>query len=256
MRRLLLAVPMLLALTATTGSAFAQDAADTMSVKSTAVTGGSASKPKAVAPTWSIDVVAARPGERATTPIEHDFSWGGVRENGKYFKTCTADQMDIAQSDSVCNAKALVAKGSLVANLGPEGVRGQNVTCMKSFNIYNAGAGKAALFPYGDASKCAGVGYLPPLKLKWVTKGNTSTLRTVFPDNITHPLPGIEGSFSHVDYKFVQRMTTIRKGGKKQKIGYLSSTGCGTAKSRAFTFTSKTPGHPSGAIASAAAGRC
>jgi hypothetical protein len=236
--------------------AYAQDSSDTMIVKSAAPAGGTPEKGKPVAPSWSLDVEAPVAGSRGASPLEHDWSWTGITETGKYFKKCTAAEIDAAQSDADCDPKAVMATGSLVAYLGPEGDRATNVTCDKTIKVYNEGAGKANLLALGDPGDCAGVGYLPPIPITWKKKGKTSTQIFVFPDNIVHPLPGLEGSFIHIEYKFLKRVATVGKGKKKHKVGYLTSYGCGKASTRTFTFTSKTANEPAGTTEKVSAGDC
>src|SRR4051794_19957293 len=132
------------------GVAIAQDSHDTLTVKSSAPAGGSPSKPKPVAPSWSIDVAGANAGERGASPMEHDWKWNGIVEMGKYFPACTADEIDAAQSDAGCDPKSVVARGKLTAYLGPEGLRSQNAPCEKDITIYNGGKGKASLYASGD----------------------------------------------------------------------------------------------------------
>src|SRR3954447_19828859 len=200
MKKLLLLLLAACAL-ASVGIASAQDAADKVTVTSSAPGTGSAKKPKPIAPSWSVDIAGATAGNRSASPLEHDWKWNGITENGKYFKTCTAQEIDAAQSDAGCDPKSVVARGKLTAFLGPEGQRSQNVTCQKQITIYNGGAGKASLFAFGDPAACAGVGYLPPIPIVWKKQGKHTSLQVfVFPDNIVHPLPGLEGAFTHLEY--------------------------------------------------------
>lgn len=253
MRKLLFAVVMVVAV-AVAGVAYAQDASDVVTVKSTAPAGGSKSKPKPVAPSYDATIQGAG-GMRAKTPAKHNFSWTGIREMGKYFPTCSADKIDAVQSDAVCPKGSLVATGSIEAKVGPEGVLSQNFVCHKQIRYYNAGGGKMALYSYGPGSDCAGIDYLPPIAVKWATKGNTSQQQLVFPQNITHPFPGMEGGFSQLHVKFTNLTKSVKLPGakKKSKIGYLTSFGCSGA--RKFTLTAIPE---AGAInsQSVAAGRC
>jgi hypothetical protein len=218
---------------AVAGIAYAQDSNDVVTLTSSAPKGGTPSKPIPVAPKWAVDIAGATSGNRSTSPLEHDWKWTGIQENGKFFPTCTAAKIDAAQSNASCPKASVVAKGSLTAFLGPEGQRQYNTPCQKDITIYNGGAGKASLFASGDPAACAGVGYLPPVPIVWKKKGHTSTQIFKFPENIVHPLPGVEGAFTHIQYTFVKRVTKVH--GKK--VGYLMSYGCGKAKRRSFAFT-------------------
>jgi hypothetical protein len=235
--RKFLFIAVMAAAVAVAGLAYAQDADDTVTLTSSAPSGGKKSKPKPVAPTFSA-TLSGPGGVRAKTPKTHSWYWTGIKEYGKYFPKCTADEIDAAQSDSVCDPKALVAEGTIVAKLGPEGQLEQNTNCNKSLRYYNEGAGKMNLYAYGPAEECAGVGYLPPIPITWKKKGTSSEQVLEFPQNIAHPLPGIEGGFAEFEVTFKNVTKKVKLPGikKKVKIGYLSSVGC--KGKRSFTFTS------------------
>lgn len=206
---------------------------------------GSTEKPKPFKGTWTYSV-SGEGGTRAPAPDSWEWSWEGVKVNGKKFPTCTPEEIDAAQSDSVCPGKSLVLEAPIVAELGPENDPSSSVTCLgKSFRAYNGGKNKLTWIVVGPAEQCAVVAYLPPfegtLKTKKTKvasaakkknkKAKTSTFILPLPENITHPLPGIAGGPNEVDATFIQR----KKGKKKNKVAYMESTGC--KGKREFKFT-------------------
>jgi hypothetical protein len=212
--------------------AYAATGPDTTSLTAKASSGGKPKKPKPISATFKFESHGPN-NSRPSNPQELDFLFAGVRNNSAKFPTCTAAAMDAAQSDSVCSKGSRIATGTLTAQLGPTTDKNSNANCAKTMNVYNSGSGKASFFNHGDASQCAGVGYLPPIAMFWKKVGKATMLRLPVPGNIQQPLPGIEGGFTSFSLTFPR--TTITKGGKK--IGFLESIGCGSSKSRTFTFT-------------------
>ena len=249
MRKSLSAVAVVVGTASVTAVAFAGGTGDTYTTTAKAGSGGSASKPVPVSASFHFDAAGAG-GGRPVTPKEVNFIWEGIKENGASFPKCTAAEIDVAQSDSVCPKGSLVATGVIEAILGPEGNRTSNVGCVKQLKLYNSGKGRTTLFPTGDPSKCAGVGYQPPIDMPWKTVKGARQLRLPFPENISHPLPGIEGAFASLELK-LKKMTVKKKG---KKIGYLESKGC--AKStRTFTLTI-IPESGQNQVVTTSAGKC
>ncbi len=231
MRRNLLLVAAIAAL-GTSGIAYAATSADTNTVVAKATKGGTKKKPKAVAASFTL-MSSGTGGARPDSPADFRWIWKGVKENGGKIPTCSADQIDAAQSDSVCPKASNVGHGEIKAYLGPDGDKTQNAQCTKQLTVYNSGAGKSVLFATGDPAQCAGVGYLAPIPMTSKTSGTTTTMGFVFPDNISHPLPGLSGAFQSFTLSFTK--SAVKKGGKT--YSYLSSTGC--KGKRGFTFTEK-----------------
>jgi hypothetical protein len=171
-------------------------------------------------------------GERPTPTKGYSLTWTGLNENGGDFPTCTQEEIDAAQSDSVCPEGSLVGDGKLIGLAGSETDPVGGITCERQPKMYNAGDGKATLFLAGDPSQCAGIGYLPPVAMTWKNSGTSATLTFDVPPNITSPLPGIEGAISTFDLD-IHKVTKQVKGKTR---GYLQGVGCGGKKQRTFTF--------------------
>ena len=170
---------------------------------------------------------------RQAAPISYEWWWEGVQGGLKGFPTCTAAQIDAAQSDAVCPKNSLVgAVTRFEARLGPEGDGGVNfVDCKgKDVNFYNGGPRTIVWYAFGPGDQCAGVGYLAPFEMQLKKVGNSTHFFTALPRNVTNPLPGIEGGLTKLPTLFFNKSAKIK--GKKQF--YFRSTTCkGT---RSFTF--------------------
>lgn len=218
-------------------AATAAYAATTYTVTSSAPSNvaGSKAKPAAFTPTVEFKGLDAT-GLRAPTPDSWKWQWNGVTIDGTGFPTCTLAQIDAAQSDSVCPKGSLVAEGPLEAMLGPEGNTSSNILCTgKSVRFYNAGPKLIAGLLVGPATNCAGVAYLAPFPITLKTSGGSTTTTMVLPKNLSHPLPGVEGSVPSM--KLVYKKLSRRSKGKT--ISYVSSTSC--PSKRTLTWTTRDP---------------
>jgi len=236
-------------------AAFASATPSPLQINATAkvAKGGSKHKPKPVSVASDVST-ATTDGSRQESFARLDVAFGGVRSNGKYFPKCTVAQIDAAQSDAGCPKGSLIATGKLTALVGPESdFSSPGVTCEKDVHLYNAGQNKVANILVGPAQNCAGVGYLPPWGLTWSDKGGVQggqMLLNPIPTNISHPLPGVLGSTTHLITNYKKLTTTV----KGKKVGYLESIGC-KGKRKA---TTKIVGDPSGRVVSSTgvAGTC
>jgi hypothetical protein len=234
-----------LALTAlfVVGLATTAYAATTYSVSATG--SPAAGSKKSPAPfTGGFSMSATNGANRQSTPTSWKWSMEGVVFNGAGMPTCTAAQIDAAQSDSVCPPGSLIGVANPAdGRLGPQTDDSSFVECKgKYINMYNAGPNLQVWLFTGPGDQCAGVGYLPPFNVTLQTQGKTTTSTLVFPDNIAHPLPGIEGSLTQIDTKYINRSVKVKsksaassasKKGKKRY--YMSSVGC--SGTRDFTMT-------------------
>lgn len=237
---------------AVAGVAVAATTGDSYTATAKAGASGPKFKPAPVAVSFEFTGKGPAAGARPTTPKTLTFLWENVKENGAAFPKCTAAQIDAAQSDSPCPKGSLVATGGLKAQLGPEGNRTSNASCVKGLKLYNGGAGQAVLYVTGDASQCAGVGYLPPIKMPYKKVKGASMLTLPFPANISHPLPGLEGAFSEMKLSF--KKLTVKKAGKT--VGYLTAAGKCKGAKRAFTLGVIPEGSFAADTAKTTAGKC
>jgi hypothetical protein len=235
------------------GVAYAQEG-DKVTASAQVTKGGTKKKPKNVSAHYLAEIEGAVPGQRADTITKLDTEFVGLKENGKYFETCTAEEIDAAQSDAACPEGAVVGTGRIEAKIGPEADKTQASDCKKDIKVYNEGAGKVNVFSSGNPSDCLGIGYLPPVPGTMKRSGNKLLFSLPIPPNIQTPLPGVSGYFSLVEVTFDNGQKV--KGAKGKQVTYLQSVGCGKAKKRGFKFTAFTTGAPQGIVASSTAGRC
>jgi hypothetical protein len=181
---------------------------------------GSKSKPAAASVKFGYSVGEAS-GLKPAAVKRYTIGFGGLKTNGKAFKTCQASQM--AGSDSGCNKKALVGTGSLdsfvYADNDPSGANG-GFDCKKTLHVWNAGANKAVLFLNGDPNQCGGVGALPPIPAKYVKFGSNGTaLQFDVPATVLHPIGGLTVAVTNVTSTIKKQTATV----KGKKVGYFES---------------------------------
>jgi hypothetical protein len=193
--------------------------------EATIASGGTKKKPKPV----SIKVVTTTStddGSRQETFSEIDSVWAGIRSNGKYWPKCTADEIDLAQSDADCPKGSLIATGTLLALVGPENdFSNPGIECRKDVHLYNAGQNKVTTILVGPAAECAGVDYLAPWEIIFTKKGGIAggqKLVNKIPPNISHPLPGVLGSTTELTTNYKKLVKKV----DGKKVGYLESIGC------------------------------
>ena len=140
----------------------------------------------------------------------YTIGFGGIRSNGKAFKTCQASQMN--GTDSVCSTKALVGTGTLdsfvYADSDPSGQNG-GFDCKKTLHVWNAGANKAVLFINGDPNQCGGVGALPAFPISYVKgDGGGTALQFTVPKTVLHPIAGLSVAVRSVKSTIKKMMVT------------------------------------------------
>jgi hypothetical protein len=226
--------------------------ADTITVTSGAGGGGTKAKPKPNAPYFSFTVAGPSPGARPATPTKVIAIWTGERENAAGFPVCTAAMIQSKQSNSVCPHGSLVGAGTLKAEVGPAGNPNSNASCTKQVLVYNAGGNRAVQYLFGPGADCAGVGYLPPVSTYWSNAGGKATLTLPVPENVSHPLPGVEGTITSETIKFKRLVSA-----GNNRHAYLSGVGCGSSKVRSFTYILLARSYPGGKLSKkVSAGKC
>src|SRR4051812_32383126 len=203
-------------------TALAQTQQNTYKVTASVAPGkkGSKAKPAPVSVKFGYTVGEAN-GLKPAAVKRYTIGFGGVKTNGKYFKTCQASQM--AGSDAGCSKKALVGTGSLdsfvYADNDPSGANG-GFDCKKTLHVWNAGANKAVLFLNGDPNQCGGVGALPAIPAKFVKFGSNGTaLQFDVPATVLHPIGGLTVAVTNVSSTIKKQTVTV----KGKKVGYFES---------------------------------
>jgi hypothetical protein len=198
---------------------------------------GTARKPARFVGGFSMTAAGKVPGERADSPSSFTYRWKGVRTNGADFPRCSPAQIDAAQSDSVCPKGSLIAVAPMTAALGVQDDPKSILACNgKTLRVYNNGPTAETWFLVGSPNDCNGIIYLAPFPGTVVTKGKTSTHTIEVPENVCHPLPGIECALTALHYRpEVQNLRIRTKDGRT--VDYMTSSACG--KQRRFTFIAR-----------------
>jgi hypothetical protein len=209
---------------------------------------GKSSKPSPVSVKFAYKVDEAS-GKQPSAVKRYKISFYGVRNNGRYFKTCSASKISAAgNNDASCPSDAKVGTGTIdnyvYQSADPSGAGG--FPCTKKLNVWNAGQNKAVLFIYGDPSQCGGVGALPPISAKYVKgEGGGQALQFDVPPTVLHPIAGLTVAVRSVTSS-IKKKTVTKKGVKR---GYYESVKCkGSKRPVVVTFTPE-----SGAPATASA---
>ena len=180
---------------------------------------GATTRPVPVSVSFGYKVGEAH-GLKPAPVKRYTIGFGGVRTNGRFFKTCTSSQMQGTDSD--CSRKALVGTGTLTAFVyadnDPSGQNG-GFECKKTIHVWNAGINKAVLFISGDPSQCGGVGALAPIDAKFVRFGNGQALQFDLGTTVMHPVGGLTVGVTEVT-STIKRQTTKVKG---KPVGFFEA---------------------------------
>ena len=207
-------------------AAMAQTQHNTYSVTASVTPKKKGSKAKPVPATVKFGVkVDEANGLQPSAVKRYTIGFGGLKTNGKYFKTCKASQMH--GTDKTCNTKALVGTGTITnyvyTDNDPSGQNG-GFLCQKTLHVWNAGHNRAVLFVGGDPAKCGGVGNLAPIPAKFVKHGsNGQALRFDVPKTVLHPIPGLTVAVRDVTSTIKKQTVTVK--GKKR--GFFESVSKG-----------------------------
>ena len=258
MRRTLLALSVLAAL----GGAIAADAASplnsyTASLKFSPGRSGSTRKPIGV--TVTTEFTASGIGGNRSAPVtDIKATIYGLISYGQFFPTCSFNKIASAKNDNVCPPGAMIASGSVTADVGPtddqsSGASGQ-LSCDPLLHVWNAGLGKLVFFFVEDAShQCANgaitTGSVPPFKGTGTLQsigpptnsiGKWLVLDVPVPPYVDFPIAGLEASLQSVHLVFRH---APRRSGHGSTYYYVASLGCQHGR-RPWTvaFTAQEPG--------------
>jgi hypothetical protein len=184
---------------------------------------GSKKKPKAISLDFSYQV-GEKSGQRPSPVKRYTIAFYGVQSNGKYFKKCTAKQISDARSDSVCPKGSKVGSGFVKNQAGATANPADtSIPCDLDLEIYNSGRNRAALYLHGQQPQCA-VSISQAIDAKYVKAfgGKGTALQFVVPDNLLHPLTGIDNAVVNVTSKIAKV--------KSKGHGYFESIACKRGK--------------------------
>jgi hypothetical protein len=266
MRRVTLGLG-LAAIIALSLAATAQAAVSTESTYGVTTSGSAAGgTKKAPAPwsgSWTLTAVNnVNPAYRTATPASWSWSWKGVKVNQTGVPTCTTDQINDAKSAAVCPAGSHIGIGPIPGAMfgGVGAAEGPNTFCGgKTFDLYNGKPGEFSLAIDGPPEQCGTLGFTGASPVTLATSGGRTTMTWQVPDNIAHPLPGVEATLLGGTFVFnnlkgsAKSATAAKKGKKKKKKSYLfTSVNCKGPRDFQFTIVDPFGTHQ----LSATAGNC
>jgi hypothetical protein len=206
-----------------TAVAFAQSQVNEYAVQGSVnpAVSGSKKKPVPVELKFSFQVKEAsglRPSPIKTYSIAF---YGGV-SNGGPFPKCSAQKINAAQSDKGCPKGSLVGSGTVNNAAGNStDPSDKSIPCDLGLKIYNAGRNRAALYLFGNPPQCV-IPISQAIDAKFVPAfgGKGQALEFSVPDNLLHPVPGIDNAQTNVS----STIRKITKRVKHRKVGYFQST--------------------------------
>jgi hypothetical protein len=254
MRKLWIVALSLAATLAVAGVAIAANTY-TVHVASTNTKGkGSAKKPIPTGLKLGFQVAETDPTKRATVIEKYSLGAEGLVTNTKAAPKCAFTDLDDPTVPSKCN-KALVGTGLVKNAAGPSNNQALAVSspCNLQLRLYNSGKGMvirldsngAPIPPSFDSDE---VGCALPIAtaidgrfVKTKIAGvAASDLRFTVPQNLKHPLAGLDNSIRETVNNIKKITKTIRKRGKRVKIGYYNKVGCkGNRRTTRATFTTE-----------------
>lgn len=139
--------------------------------------------------------------------------YGGVT-NGKFFPSCTADEINNAGTDADCPKGSQIGTTSINAVVGAANELGDtSIKCDTTGRIYNSGQGRGAIFIEGNPPECA-VSLATAIDARFVKVfgGKGTAMQFTVPENLRHAVPGTDLAVTKVTASLPKK--TIKKGGK------------------------------------------
>ncbi len=205
---------------------------------------GSGAAPAAIG--FTENYVANGTGGNRTAPLtDIKTTVYGLKSDGKDFPTCSLAKIGNAKSDAGCPKGALIATGSITAQLGPAEPTEQStaiptVPCTPLLHVWNAGQGKVVFFFVVTATHTCGpiqTGGVTPFAGAVKNVGKNLVLNTPIPNGVSFPITGVEGSLTGETLHYLKVSKTVN--GKS--VVYQGSTACKSGKRPySIAFTAET----------------
>lgn len=167
---------------------------------------GTAKKPQKISFKQKIQVTPGTTGERAGILTDIKTTIYGLKVDGKHFPTCTVAKITAAGTDSGCPKGALVATGSIAAQVGPttNPATSAGLDCDPFLHVWNAGQGKLAFFfvpttsgPHECANGLIKPGNVPPYPATYKQAGKNLVVNVPIPNTVDFPATGLVGSLQN-----------------------------------------------------------
>jgi hypothetical protein len=248
LKRLTIGLATTLAMLIAAGSAFA--ASDIYSGGySFHGTPGSKSRPAALSFTQHFAVKTSTPGSLTGIITEVKTEISGVKVTASGFSKCTSAEINKrtnAKFDGICSKKALVAQGTVKAQVGtaidwtPTGQ-----TCNPFLDVWNAGPHTLSLFFRAPRPRCLNgnmvTGVTPAFTATYKQVGDNLLVDIPVPRDVTNPgftATSVPPFFMALTSEYLTwRSTTNSKG-----VHDITSTGCKGQRHFSYTFTAHDPG--------------
>jgi hypothetical protein len=214
----------------------------------TSKSAGTAAKPVPVGFTQKLTATGTN-GNRTAVLLNIKSTIYGLKVDGKDFPTCSFNKISTDKNDNKCPHNALVATGSIVAQIG--GVTDFSVpgaNCNPLLHVWNAGQGKLVFFfVISGSHQCVGLhtGSTGPYPATYKTVGKNLVVNVPIPNYINYPEPGVAGSLASEDLVWLKHTTKVKVHGKKKTVAAIESVACKGSKrpySTQFTATLPTAG--------------
>jgi hypothetical protein len=217
---------------------------------------GSRSRPTALSFNQHFRLKAANPGSLTGIVSKVKTEISGVKVDARGFPTCSARHVNNwkkASYASVCNKRALVASGSITAQLGTAtNFTPQGLNCDPVLYVWNAGRGKLTFFfETTKTHQCLGgqitTGQTPAFTARYRQKGNNLLVTIPVPRAVTHIGPYLASvSSEHLKWR-----STTDNGHRD-----ILSTGCHGKRHFSYTFSATAPNQPAETKTIRGAARC
>ena len=249
MRKVLVAALALVALAAVASVAFAANTYTLHKASTSAKGKGSLAKPKPTNLTFGFRVGETDPSKRATVIEKYAIGAEGLLANTRVKPRCAFTDIDNPVVPARCT-KALVGKGIVKNAAGPSDDQrlSQSLPCNLRLRLYNIGTGMAIRldgkppFPTSFESNVIGcpLPIATAIKAKFVRTRIAgvvgSDLRFTVPQNLKHPVTGVDNSIRESVSTIARAEKTIN--GKRW--GFYSKVGCkGTRRTVRAAFTTE-----------------
>lgn len=189
-------------------------------------TAGTAAKP--IPASWTEVLTAKGAGSNNAAPLTDIANTNyGMTVHPAGFPTCTGAQITAAHTDAGCPKGALVATGSVVAQLGSRSLMGPTTPCNPLIHVWNAGGGTVEFFfVISGTHQCAGLatGATAPYPGKFSQKGKNLVLDTPLPPDVSTSagnLP-VYGSLVQENLTFLKVTEKV----KGKTVGFENLVGC------------------------------
>jgi hypothetical protein len=136
----------------------------------------------------------------------------GGTTNGKFFPTCTAQQINNAGSDEGCPAGARIGSGRISNAVGAASdLKDTSIPCEATHTIYNSGQGRAAIFIEGAPPSCA-VSLATAIDARFVKimGGKGTAMQFDVPENLRHPVNGLDLAVTKVTANLPKKTTKVK----------------------------------------------